>query len=396
LFFLFLFLFFCFCFCFSHHNFFLQMSLESAPSNKLIAIDYERGRPLRLLDQRALPETRWVHVSSALEGAEAVRSMIVRGAPALAIASMLSLAVEAQLKRVHIEQGLNDDDERRQWFLSRLDLLVEARPTAVNLPAAAARVRAAVIGHRKEVTLVDAVVQLAESMLDEDVAINKRLAAHGADAVREAVGERHSIRMLTHCNTGSLATAGYGTALGVARTLNERGVLERLVATETRPYLQGARLTAYECVVDALPGQLIPDSAAAFAMAQRRIDAVVVGADRVAANGDTANKIGTYMLAVCAHAHQVPFFVASPMSTLDVDTPSGSDIVIEQRAPDELKSITRAGVTLKLAPDAIDAYNPAFDVTPAHLIAAIITEHGLIEKNGNGLFDVASFVSKHQ
>lgn len=243
--------------------------------------------------------------------------------------------------------------------------------------------------------VAEAYVSAAEAMLGEDVASNRALGAHGADAMlRAALGdapaEGAQIGVMTICNTGSLATAGYGTALGCIRALHERGMLKRVYACETRPYNQGGRLTAYEIVADGLPGTLIADSAAAAMMASGKVQAVVVGADRVAANGDTANKIGTYALAVAAHHHGIPFFVAAPTTTLDPTTPTGADIVIEERSADELLR-TRGGEAL--APEGIDVWNPAFDVAPAALIAGIVTERGVAARApGAAAIDVAGFV----
>ena len=312
--------------------------------------------------------------------------MLVRGAPAIAIAGALSLAVELVTGGWADKNGLTgwaDGGPCAAHVRKRLAHLVASRPTAVNMREAAERLTAladsAAGAGKSTAEVAEAVIEAAEGMLVEDVASNKALGKHGAEAMLKAAGVAadgsESIGVMTICNTGSLATAGYGTALGAIRALHEKGALRQVYACETRPYNQGGRLTAYEIVADGLPGTLIADSAAASAMAQGKVQAVIVGADRVAANGDTANKIGTYALAVAAAHHNVPFFVASPTTTLDPTTATGADIVIEERDATELTR-TRGGEAL--APDGICVWNPAFDVTPAALVDCIITERGLI------------------
>ena len=222
-------------------------------------------------------------------------------------------------------------------------------------------------------------------MLQADVADNVAIGEHGADSIVSMSKATYGLRLLTICNTGALATAGHGTALGIVRTLYSRGALERCYALETRPYNQGSRLTAFELVSEGIPGTLLCDSMAASLLREAKIDAVVVGADRVAANGDTANKIGTYQLAVLAKEHGVPFYVAAPSTSIDLTTLSGRDIVVEQRPASELT--TMAGV--QIAPDGIDVWNPSFDVTPNALVTGIVTEHGTIEKQ-HGAFDLSS------
>ena len=238
---------------------------------------------------------------------------------------------------------------------------------------------------------VEAVIAECEGMLAADIANNRAIGSFGADALCAAVGKPANvpIRVLTHCNTGSIATAGFGTALGVVRALRETNRLEHIYCNETRPYNQGARLTAYEIAFEKMPGTLICDSAAAALMAKGKVDAVVVGADRVADNGDTANKIGTYNLAVSAKYHDVPFFVAAPLSTLDPSTGKGADIVIEDRPASEITHV----LGKRVAADGIDVWNPSFDVTPAALIAGIITEKGVVAKTAGGEFAVGKFVA---
>ncbi|RMG12273.1 MAG: S-methyl-5-thioribose-1-phosphate isomerase [Deltaproteobacteria bacterium] len=305
------------------------------------------GRTLRLLDQRALP-TREVYVTckSAEDAAQAIREMVVRGAPAIGITAAYGLAMEAA-------HGGDLDRAAR--------LLREARPTAVNLAWAVDRmVRAGSDPERLR--------QEAEAIDREDLEMCRAIGRHGAVLLPEQG------TVLTHCNAGGLATAGYGTALGVIRAAVEAGKRISVLADETRPYLQGARLTAYELQQDGIEVAVIPDAAAGHLLARGEVQAIVVGADRIAANGDVANKIGTYPLAVLAARHRVPFYVAAPTSTLDLETPSGEAIPIEERPPEEVTTL--AGVPI--APPGVAARNPAFDVTPAELVTALVTERGVL------------------
>jgi len=288
---------------------------------------------LELLDQRQLPLVAiFVPVSTLQQAHDAIKTMVVRGAPAIAIAAGLALAVELQAGGG--ASRFADGAACASHIASSADYLVSSRPTAVNLAELCGRLKSAASAAAPEgaEAVASAVVRAAEAELAADVATNKALARHGAEALLANVRGGEGVRVLTHCNTGSLATAGYGTALGCVRALKEAGRLAHAYCTETRPYNQGARLTAYELVTDGLtPATLVVDSAAAALMASGAVDAVVVGADRVANNGDTANKIGTYALAIaCAH-HGIPFFVAAPCTTLDAETASGADIRIEQR-----------------------------------------------------------------
>jgi methylthioribose-1-phosphate isomerase len=306
-----------------------------------------RGNALDLLDQRLLPRNvHWVTCSDAHEVAVAIRDMIVRGAPAIGVSAAFGVALAAQ-------RGDDVDAAAAE--------LRASRPTAVNLMWALDRMLAA----------RDAGGDLtaeAESMFREDVEANKRIGRYGA----ELLGE--SVTVLTHCNAGALATAGYGTALGVIRAAVEGGKRVAVFADETRPYLQGARLTAWELKQENIDVTLITDSMAGHFFQQGRFDAVIVGADRIAANGDTANKIGTYTVSVLANAHGVPFYVAAPLSTIDVNTPTGAGIEIEERSAAEVTSMN--GVSI--APDGINVRHPAFDVTPSRLISAIITDRGVL------------------
>jgi methylthioribose-1-phosphate isomerase len=285
-----------------------------------------------LLDQRRLPdEVAEVRCASAADVADAIQSMAVRGAPAIGIAAAYGLALAA----------LRGED-----LAEAERVLAASRPTAVNLPWALSRMRGEPTPER------------ARALHEEEVARCRRMAVHAAELFRPGT------RALTHCNAGGLATGGYGSAVGALRAASERGLLERVLVDETRPLLQGARLTAWELEQAGIPHAVIADSAAGFLMARGEIDLVVTGADRIAANGDTANKIGTYSLAVLSAHHEIPFYVVAPTSTLDRETPAGSGIPIEERDPAELT-------------DRFPARNPAFDVTPAALIAAIVTEDGV-------------------
>ena len=292
----------------------------------------EDGPAVVLLDQRRLPdEVVDVRCATAADVAEAIRGMVVRGAPAIGIAAAYGLALAA----------LRGDD-----LAEAERVLAGSRPTAVNLPWALARMREEPTAER------------ARALHDQEVERCRRMAAYAAELFPPGT------RALTHCNAGGLATGGYGSAVGALRAAAERGLLERVLVGETRPLLQGARLTAWELERSGIPHAVIADSAAGSLMARGEVDLVVTGADRIAANGDTANKIGTYSLAVLAAHHGIPLYVVAPTSTLDRDTPDGSGIPIEERDPAELTS-------------RFPARNPAFDVTPAALIAAIVTEDGV-------------------
>ncbi|MEW5314754.1 MAG: hypothetical protein WDW38_006225 [Sanguina aurantia] len=313
----------------------------------LQAIIYSRGS-LQLLDQRLLPfESTYLQVTDPVSAWTQIRDMVVRGAPAIGCTGALALAVDLTNNRGG-GTAFADRAEAVTYINTTLDYLVTSRPTAVNLADTANKLKAVAAATQASASateVVAAVLQVAEACLEEDIAANRAMGAFGADALCEAVAERGGVagrpaggglRVLTHCNTGSLATAGFGTALGVIRALHEQGKLAHAYCTETRPYNQGARLTAFELVHDGLPATLIIDSAAAALMASGLVDAVVVGADRVVANGDTANKIGTYALAIYAKYHDIPFFVAAPTTTLDPDMATGAEIEIEQRSSEEV------------------------------------------------------------
>ncbi|KAL6226809.1 PREDICTED: methylthioribose-1-phosphate isomerase [Fragaria vesca subsp. vesca] len=359
--------------------------------NSLQAIRYNRGS-LQLLDQTKLPlHSTYLNIRDSTDGWHAIKDMVVRGAPAIAIAAALSLAVEV----FNLGDFNGTPDEASSFIIMKLEYLVSSRPTAVNLSDAATKLKqivAKVAASASEYKSVfEAYIEASEVMLKEDVDTNKAIGSHGATFIQRHLENSKRICMLTHCNTGSLATAGYGTALGVIRSLHTEGVLERAYCTETRPFNQGSRLTAYELVHDNIPATLIADSAAAALMKDGKVNAIVVGADRVASNGDTANKIGTYSLAVSAKYHNIPFFVAAPLTSVDLSLSSGGEIVIEERSPKELLN-THGGLGEQVAASGISVWNPAFDVTPASLIYGIITEKGVITKKGTDAFDIKGFV----
>jgi len=309
----------------------------------VVALEW-RSDHLAILDQRRLPgSVVWLNARSVEDVAAALYDRAVRGAPAIGLAAAYGLALAAL---------------RGDSLSDAADRLAATRPTAVNLKWALDRVVSQALSEGFE-----AVLAAAKQIEDEDREANRAIGRHGAELVP------HGARILTICNTGSLATGGHGTALGIIRSAYEQGKVRKVYACETRPRLQGARLTAWELMQDGIPFSLIADGAAGSLMA-RNIDFVVVGADRIAANGDTANKLGTYSLAVLARHHGIPFVVAAPSSTLDPSMPDGSGIPIEERDPREITEIEGVSV----APSGCPAYNPAFDVTPGSLITAIVTE----------------------
>lgn len=307
------------------------------------------GSELILLDQRKLPgEESYLRCRSAEEVADAIRGMAVRGAPAIGVCAAFGLALAAMQSPSRVQPAA--------------DLLRQTRPTAVNLGWALDRML-------KVGTVAKALVREAETIFAEDLEANHRIGRFGAALLRD------SSTVLTHCNAGALATSGYGTALGVIRAAREAGKSIAVFADETRPFLQGARLTAWELQRDGIDVTLITDSMAGYFFQQGRFDAVLVGADRIAANGDTANKIGTYPLALLARTHRVPFYVAAPITSIDATCADGSMIPIEERDPEEVLSLQN----VRIAPEGVRARHPAFDVTPAALISAIITDRGILE-----------------
>ena len=319
---------------------------------------------VRFIDQTKLPtEEVYVTCKNYEEVAEAIRTMIVRGAPAIGVAAAMGVALGAQ------QSQATTMPEFEREFDAICNVLAGTRPTAVNLFWAIRRMRDKFEQLRTlPIEKVKAeLVAEAQRMLVEDIAANEAMGRHGA-VLLPARGA-----VLTHCNAGALATAGYGTALGVIRAAVASGKQINVFADETRPFLQGSRLTAWELMKDGIPTTLIADNMAGAMMRLGRIDAVIVGADRIAANGDVANKIGTYTVAVLAKEHGIPFYVAAPISTVDLNTPDGSHIPIEQRASAEVTHF--AGK--QIAPDEVRVENPAFDVTPNRFVAAIITERGV-------------------
>ncbi len=318
----------------------------------------------RMLDQRLLPtEEVWIDYTDYREVAEAIRSMVVRGAPAIGVAAAFGAAFGAR------DIEADDFATFSTEFAQVCALLAATRPTAVNLFWALDRMQRVANDNSAEDMnkLKGTLLKEACRIADEDVAINRRMGRHGAELIPDGA------RVLTHCNAGALATAGYGTALGVIRAAVEAGKTVSVIADETRPWLQGARLTTWELMQDDIPVTLISDNMAGHLMSRGEIDCVIVGADRIAANGDTANKIGTYTVAILAREHNIPFYVAAPTSTIDLDMTDGSEIPIEERDQSE---VTHCGGH-RIAPEGVAVRNPAFDVTPARYIAAIITENGL-------------------
>jgi methylthioribose-1-phosphate isomerase len=319
-----------------------------------------------MVDQRKLPTQEvYVTCTTAPEVARAIKSMVIRGAPAIGVAAAMGIALGMKKSRATGTRQLAADFQRT------CDLMAGTRPTAVNLFWAIDRMKRVFAEAAQAGASVDEIrARLdaeAQRIHDEDVASCRTIGAFGAAMVPERA------RILTHCNAGALATAGYGTALGVIRAAAEHGKAVEVFADETRPFLQGARLTAWELLRDGIPTTVITDNMAGALMRQGLIDIVVVGADRIAANGDVANKIGTYSIAVLAREHGIPFYVAAPLSTVDLATPDGSQIPIEERAARE---VTHVG-GVRVAPDGAGVRNPAFDVTPARLVTGIVTERGV-------------------
>ncbi len=319
---------------------------------------------VRFIDQTKLPtEETYVTCKTYEEVADAIRTMIVRGAPAIGVTAAMGVALGVRDSR-----ATNLDDLRCD--LARIsDVLAATRPTAVNLFWGIRRIRNKFdeVSSQPLAQIKEAVVAEAQRMLVEDIAANQAMGKHGA-VLLPASGA-----ILTHCNAGALATCGYGTALGVIRAAVESGKKLEVYADETRPFLQGSRLTAWELMKDGIPTTVISDNMAGAIMRQGKIDAVIVGADRIAANGDVANKIGTYSVAVLAKEHGIPFYVAAPFSTIDMETADGSGIPIEQRSAREVTHMGERQVT----PDGVGIENPAFDVTPYKYVTAIITERGV-------------------
>jgi len=319
---------------------------------------------VRFIDQTKLPtEETYITCKTYQEVADVIRNMVVRGAPAIGVAAGMGIAVGVKNSKAETVADL------KREFDQICDVIGKTRPTAVNLFWAIRRMqhKFETLRVRPAAQIKQALVEEAQRMHAEDIAINQAMGRHGA-ALMPANGG-----VLTHCNAGALATAGYGTALGVIRAAVEAGKKIHVYADETRPFLQGSRLTAWELVKDGIPTTVISDNMSGAMMLQGKIGAVIVGADRIAANGDVANKIGTYTVAVLAKEHGIPFYVAAPISTVDLETPDGSKIPIEQRNPAEVTHMAGKAVT----PPGVQIENPAFDVTPAKYVTAIVTERGI-------------------
>jgi methylthioribose-1-phosphate isomerase len=321
-------------------------------------------RGVVFIDQTKLPtEEVYVTCTTHRQVADVIRNMVVRGAPAIGVAAAMGIALGVQNSKAENAADLKKD------FDQICEIIRQTRPTAVNLFWAISRMQEKFesLRSRPIPQIKQALIEESQHMHAEDIAANQAMGRHGATLMPSSGG------VLTHCNAGALATAGYGTALGVIRAAVEAGKKIHVYADETRPFLQGSRLTAWELMKDGIPTTVISDNMAGVMMQQGKIGAIVVGADRIAANGDVANKIGTYTVAILAKEHGIPFYVAAPISTVDLATPNGSKIPIEQR---NKKEVTHIGGR-QMTPDGVEIENPAFDVTPAKYIAAIITERGI-------------------
>lgn len=344
------------------------------------------GTMLKLLDQRLLPDREtYLQCRTLDEVVRSIQEMVVRGAPAIGITAAFGMVIAA---REIIGAMLADSPDFFSWpsFQTHLqnaaDILQKTRPTAVNLAWGINRMlnKANILINSSPAQVLKELEQEAKNIFAEDIAINKRIGEWGASLIPSGSS------ILTHCNAGALATAGYGTALGVVRSAHFQGKNVSVYANETRPFLQGSRLTAWELQKDGIPVTVIVDGAAGYFISQKEIDCIIVGADRVAANGDVANKIGTYIMAVLAKENNLPFYVAAPFSTLDPKVHSGREIIVEEREPSEVTFFRN----MPLTPSGVKAKNPAFDITPSALITALITEYGIIyyptEKKISNLF----------
>lgn len=338
-------------------------------------IDWVDGA-IRIIDQTRLPmEEVMLSLSTVEELAEAISSLRVRGAPALGVAGGLGVALAAQRARENGED-VGEAIDRAATFLAA------TRPTAVNLEWGIDRVKGVYDPTRP--ASVDELIERARAMVAEDEEVNRLIGEVGAELIEKGS------RVLTHCNAGALACVAHGTALSVVEVAHERGLLAGVTATETRPLLQGSRLTAWELKRMGVPHRVTIDSGAAGLIASGGIDIVVTGADRIAANGDVANKVGTYPLALAARANNIPFIVAAPLSTIDLSTPDGDAIPIEQRSASEVLEVNGS----RVAPEGTEAYNPAFDVTPADLVSVIVTEFGVLRPGVDGYSRQLSALSK--
>jgi len=323
------------------------------------------GQYVRMIDQRKIPgKVKWFICRGYKDVIEGIQRMVIRGAPAIGIAAAMGLALGARSIKI---KSYSVFMER---FREISDEMLLARPTAVNLRWAIERMTGLVenmAGHPID-EIKTALKKESEKILAEDIEINQRMGKNGLVLIPKGAS------ILTHCNAGSLATGGYGTALGLIRAAHEKGKGIKVFADETRPWLQGLRLTAFELMEDKIPVSVIADNAAGSLMRQKRIDLVITGADRIAANGDVANKIGTYQVAVLSKVHKIPFYVAAPLSTIDPTVRNGDMIPVEERGPEEICQIGR----MKIGPSDVKVLNPAFDITPSKYVSAIITEKGII------------------
>ncbi|ORY83859.1 hypothetical protein BCR37DRAFT_283588 [Protomyces lactucae-debilis] len=387
----------------------------------LKAIDYDAARStLQILDQLVLPHNMlYIPIHNSQDAFDAIKSMKVRGAPAIALVAILGLAVDLEH---NFKPSKKTAEEIKAWLIDRLDFLVQSRPTAVNLHDAAEKLKRVISGTFSDgATIAKRYKEAAEAMFASDLQDNLSIGRHGARHILNLAKGR-PINMLTICNTGSLATSGYGTAYSVLYQLHEVIALTHAYFCETRPYNQGARLTATELHYDGIPSTMVLDSSIAALLAGANpacptttngsgITAIVVGADRVARNGDTANKIGTQQLATLARFAGVPFFVAAPWTTIDLQTPSGKEITIEQRPASEVRRVAGALLSddgsvvlssdgqvqrgfVEVVKEEIAVWNPAFDVTPYALISGIITERDVYVKNAQGVFELAEEAAK--
>lgn len=331
------------------------------------------GNSLKLLDQRFLPEKEQYRECRNYEDVcESIKDMTVRGAPAIGVVAAFALVMAARdiLEKYNGGKAVSSLTEFQQQLTAAADLLKKTRPTAVNLSWGADRILNKSRSYNKESPelILKGLEQEAVSIFKEDIEINKKIGEWGSELIRDG------FTILTHCNAGALATGGYGTALGVIRNAHYQGKNIKVIADETRPFLQGSRLTAWELQKEGIPVSVIVDSAAGYFINKGDIDCIIVGADRVALNGDVANKIGTYPLAVLAKENSIPFYVAVPFSTIDMQISTGKEITVEERAPQEITHLKE----IPLTPDGMSVRNPSFDITPARLISALITEYGII------------------
>ncbi|EFC46275.1 predicted protein [Naegleria gruberi] len=353
--------------------------MSSSVGATLEAIKYTRGS-LEILDQLLIPKSFIYEVVDTTEKAfHAIRDMKVRGAPAIAIVAVLTLAVEANQLLQSNDALLADASAIAKLFNEKLDRLAESRPTAVNLFQAVGdfknKIAQSLETNKTGTEIVQLIIDEAEALMNRDIEENAKISECGSDHIISTNPSSTTLKVLTHCNTGALATMKYGTALGVIRFLQKKNVLEHAFCTETRPYNQGARLTAFELVYEKIPSTLICDSAVSYLFKTKKIDAIIVGADRVCNNGDTANKIGTYHIAVSAKHHGIPFYVAAPFTSIDLTLASGDLITIEERSEKEITHYRNNDE--RAVVENIGVWNPGFDVTTADLISGFFTDIGV-------------------